>query len=78
MWVSKHRFEELESDLKRLRQETNRYSVLIDLYGNFKNTLEKKIDDAIGVRIIECSRDHIEAELFNKLKDKLFNDKKEM
>lgn len=76
MWVSRKEFEKLRSEVASLRNEYhNEYRILIDLFATFRERMPDMINEYIGIKVIDCARDEIELEVFNKLKDKLFGDR---
>lgn len=75
MWVSRKEFEKLKSEVGSLRCEyDNQFHILMDTIIAFKESMPDMIDEHIGIKVIDCARDKIELEVFNKLKDKLFGD----
>lgn len=75
MWISRKEFNELRKEVNNLRTESNsRYRLLLDLNARLKREIPDMVNEEIGIKVIECVKDNIKLEVFNKLKDKLFSD----
>lgn len=72
MWISRKRLEELEKRLGVLEcKSADRFQMAINLLGELKNSIDNKVEKSIGIKVVQCAKDEIAVELFNKLKDNL-------
>lgn len=75
MWISRKEFDELKNKVDEVEQESdNHYRLCVNLCTQLKQEITNKINNEIGIKVIKCAQDEIRTEVFNKLKNKLFDE----